>query len=91
MPPQATTLDQVVGGGIKHIVTSPTKLESTTLILAFGGLDVNFNRVQSSGGFDLLASDFNHPLLLLILVTLAVVVIIVRKVYKNKTLADKWP
>jgi hypothetical protein len=89
-PVQAVTLDVLVGGGVSTVVTSATHLESTTLVLCVGGTDLFFNRVQSSGGFDQLASDFNHTLLVLILSGIAVLVYVLRSMYQRKTMATNW-
>lgn len=89
-PLTSVTYDNAIEGGIQKIVSSPTRLESTSLVLSFGGLDVHFNRVMPSQGFDSLASDFNHPLLLLILASLAVAVYMLKTLSYNKTLNQNW-
>jgi len=89
VPFQAVTLDGSVNG--VHFVTSrATRLESTTLVFSYGGPDLHFARTQSSGGFDLLASEFNKPLLLLILVGLVLVAVVLRVAYFKKIVAAAW-
>ena len=66
------------------------RLESTSLVLVFGGLDVFFSRISPSQGFDVLASDFNYPLLILLLVVLALAVFGLRRVHVAKTIKQSW-
>ena len=44
--------------GISTIITSPTRLESTSIIFAFGDLDIFGTRVMPIGGFDMLGKGF---------------------------------
>lgn len=44
--------------GIQSIVTTPSRLESTTLLFAYGALDLFGTRVQPIGGFDVLGKGF---------------------------------
>ena len=44
--------------GIKGVVTTPSRLESTTLMFAYGALDLFGTRVQPIGGFDILGKGF---------------------------------
>ena len=44
--------------GIRKIITTPTRLESTTLLFAYGTLDLFGTRVQPIGGFDVLGKGF---------------------------------
>ncbi|KAG8893750.1 hypothetical protein FRB99_001723, partial [Tulasnella sp. 403] len=48
---------------VKEILTSPSQLESTSMVFAYG-LDLFFTRVAPSGTFDLLSEDFNRVQLL---------------------------
>ena len=59
-------------------------------MLVYGGLDVFFSRVSPSQGFDVLASDFNHPLLILLLVLLAFGVYALKRIHVAKTLKQSW-
>jgi hypothetical protein len=89
-PQTAVTLDYSVKGGINKIISTPSKLESTSLVLSFGSLDIQFNRVTPSQGFDLLSDDFNHSLLVAILTALGCGVFMVKKMYKKKSLGQAW-
>ena len=68
-------------GGVSTIISSPSLLESSTLVLSFGGraVDVQMNRLMPSLEFDLLSSDFNYYLLLLTLAVLALGVMVLRR------------
>ncbi|KAL8703661.1 MAG: hypothetical protein Q9201_003145 [Fulgogasparrea decipioides] len=45
--------------GIQKVITSPSLLESTSLVFAFGTLDMFGTRVTPIGGFDILGKGFN--------------------------------
>lgn len=89
-PLMAVTLDEAVEGGVETIVSAPSALESTSLVLSFGSLDLHFNRVTPSQGFDLLASDFNYAGLVLILLSLGVGVALLRRMSQDKMLRSNW-
>jgi hypothetical protein len=89
-PALAVTADCVIHG-LSSLVSAPTRLESTTLILSYGGADVHYTRSsQASGGFDSLKSDFNHPFLLLILAALAIICYVLRSLASAKQLRKAW-
>ena len=71
------------------IFSAASGIESTTLVLVTG-LDLFFNRATPSGGFDLLASDFNRPLLLLTVVGMAVATALLRHFSRGKALSLMW-
>jgi len=72
------------------IASAPSRLESSSLVLSFGGADVHFNLVKPSGAFDLLSSDFNHPLLTLILSSLAIAVWWLKRMSTKKVMTSAW-
>mmetsp|Transcript_16375 Transcript_16375/g.15694 ORF Transcript_16375/g.15694 Transcript_16375/m.15694 type:complete len:1227 (-) Transcript_16375:96-3776(-) len=90
MPQQALTQDSRVAGEAVHVLTASVRLESTSLVLVFGGLDIFFTRASPSQGFDVLASDFNHPLLIFLLLILAIAVLGLRNIHNSKTLKQSW-
>lgn len=57
---------------ISEIVTSPSLLESTSLVFAFGDVDLFLTRVSPIGAFDLLGKGFSKLQLVLTVVALAV-------------------
>ncbi|KAF8952668.1 hypothetical protein BGZ46_003410, partial [Entomortierella lignicola] len=61
--------------GIKKIVTAPTLLESTTVVVAFG-LDTFVTRHAPSKTFDILNEDFSKSQLMLTIVVLTVVMFV---------------
>jgi len=89
-PHSAVTHNYALGSGPTGIVSAPTKLESSSLVFTFGRPDVHYNRVIPSGGFDLLASDFNYGLLSVLLLGLGVVVYWLRFLSKKKAIAQAW-
>ncbi|KAL8945407.1 MAG: hypothetical protein Q9211_000072 [Gyalolechia sp. 1 TL-2023] len=50
--------------GIQEVITSPSSLESTSLVFAFGSLDMFGTRIAPIGGFDILGKGFNRIQLL---------------------------
>lgn len=58
--------------GVQKIITSPSLLESTSLVFAFGRLDMFGTRVAPIGGFDILGKGFNKIQLIGTVVALAV-------------------
>lgn len=57
---------------ISEIVTNPSLLESTSLVFAFGDVDLFFTRVSPIGAFDMLGKGFSKLQLVLTVVALAV-------------------
>ncbi len=57
---------------ISKIVTSPSLLESTSLVFAFGDVDLFLTRISPIGAFDLLGKGFSKLQLVLTVVALAV-------------------
>ena len=66
------------------------RLESTSLVLIYGGHDLFFSRLRPSEGFDVLASDFNYPLLIFLLVVLAGCVLALKRAHAEKSLKQSW-
>ena len=75
--------------GLSNLFVTPAKLESTTLVLATG-IDLYAAIYQPSGAFDLLADDFAHELLLLLLLGLGSGALLLRAAAKRKSLALLW-
>ncbi|KAG2393341.1 hypothetical protein C9374_006872 [Naegleria lovaniensis] len=74
---------------IRLIQTSPSILESTTLMLS-SGLDIFFTRLSPSKKFDILNEDFNHAMLILSTSGLLVLVFVARWLVNKKDLQLKW-
>jgi ER membrane protein complex subunit 1 len=55
--------------GVEKIITVPTKLESTSLVIALG-LDIFITRTSPSKGFDTLSNDFSYSGLILTIICL---------------------
>jgi hypothetical protein len=97
-PVTATTLNYAVGalGATADGVAGPrllsiaTRLESSSLVLQFGALDAHLGRAAPSGGFDVLAPEFNHVLLTLVLTALAVAVLALRRAHHNAQVSSLW-
>ena len=58
--------------GLKEVMTTPTALESTSAVFAWGALDIFGTRVSPIGGFDSLGRGFNRGQLVLTVLGLAI-------------------
>lgn len=74
---------------INYIYTSPTSLESTSLVFGHG-LDLFFTRVSPSGTFDLLSENFNKVQLILTFLGLGGAIMVTRPMVKRRKLREKW-
>ncbi|RMD40648.1 hypothetical protein DV735_g4469, partial [Chaetothyriales sp. CBS 134920] len=75
--------------GIKKILATPSLLESTSLIFAFGH-DVFSTQIAPSGAFDILGKGFNRIQLLLTVAALFVGVLVLRPMTRSKTVQGRW-
>jgi ER membrane protein complex subunit 1, C-terminal len=76
--------------GVTSIISTPTALESQSLILAFGGPDIFFARISPSNGFDLLPESFSRVLLSSVVVALLVVFLVVKRMSERKAILQSW-
>ena len=89
-PVTCITYNETVATGKPISFTAATSnLESTGSVLV-SGIDLYFARVRPSQEFDMLASDFNHPLLLLILMSMALGTYKLRDMSRAKALKSAW-
>ena len=58
--------------GIRGIISTPSDMESTSLVFSYGDLDVFGTRVAPIGTFDMLGKGFNKVQLILTVVALAI-------------------
>ena len=58
--------------GISDVITSPSKLESTSLVFAYGDVDIFGTRVSPIGSFDMLGKGFSKLQLVGTVVALAI-------------------
>ena len=89
-PMNMITYNYTLSGAVTAIYSYPTMLESTSIVFSTTTNGIFCNRIQPSQGFDAMPSDFNAPLLLLILAAMVVAIATLRKVYKNKQLSSQW-
>lgn len=75
---------------VTNVVTSPTSLESQSLIFAFGGPDLFFTRTSPSKGFDLLPDSFSKILVSIVSIGLIIVLFVVRRMGSKKALKQGW-
>ncbi|EFC49614.1 hypothetical protein NAEGRDRAFT_78106 [Naegleria gruberi] len=74
---------------VKHIQTSPSILESTTL-MASSGLDVFFTRLSPSKKFDILNEDFSYAMLIISTSALFISVFVAKYLANKKEVQLKW-
>ncbi|XP_053379517.1 ER membrane protein complex subunit 1-like [Mercenaria mercenaria] len=74
---------------VRGIHTSPTGLESTSLILCYG-LDMFHTRIQPSKMFDVLKEDFEHWLIASVVLSMLVASFITQKLASRKALNRQW-
>ncbi|KAK3005418.1 hypothetical protein RJ639_016321 [Escallonia herrerae] len=74
---------------LRGIETVPAKLESTTLVFAYG-VDLFFTRLAPSRTYDSLTEDFSYALLLITIVALVVAIIVTWVLSERKELQEKW-
>nr|XP_022904767.1 ER membrane protein complex subunit 1 [Onthophagus taurus] len=74
---------------IKGINVSPARLESTTLVFVHG-LDLFYTRVMPSKTFDMLKEDFDHWLIVMVLVGLIVSSYVTKQLALRKALRQAW-
>jgi len=74
---------------VRQIITAPSLLESTSLVLAVG-TDLFLTRVATSGTFDVLSENFNKVQLVLTVVGLAVAIAITKPMVRRKQLRERW-
>lgn len=74
---------------VRHILTSPALLESTSLVFAYG-LDLFFTRATPSGTFDILSENFNKVQLVLTISGLAAAIMVTKPMVARKKLRERW-
>ncbi|RHY78565.1 hypothetical protein DYB30_000035 [Aphanomyces astaci] len=75
--------------GIRRLVTAPALLESTSLTFAYG-LDLYYVRLAPANAFDVLPSDFNFELLLLLCLGFIGGAYLTSVLADRKELHDAW-
>ena len=75
--------------GVRHIMTSPSGMESTSLVFAYG-LDIFGTRISPSFAFDILGSSFNKLQLGLTVVALTIGVYVVAPLITRKQTNSLW-
>merc|ERR1712038_827373 len=88
-PPEVILNYNQTIAGVTNIITSPTGLESTSVVLAYG-LDLYCTRVTPSKGFDLLKDDFDHFVIASVLVALTTAAYVTRKLSQRKMMKSAW-
>ncbi|EEZ99650.1 ER membrane protein complex subunit 1 [Tribolium castaneum] len=89
IPPEATINYNQTLARIRKIAVAPAKLESTSHVLVHG-LDLFYTRVAPSKTFDLLKEDFDHRLIVLVLVGLVVASYVTKYLAAKKALRQAW-
>jgi ER membrane protein complex subunit 1 len=75
--------------GLSHIASASTRMESTSLVLAWG-VDIFFCHVQPADAFDMVSQDFDTLSLLGTVGTLIVLTLGSRSIFRKRKLATAW-
>ncbi len=75
--------------GLNKIETSPSLLESTSLIFSHG-LDLFSTRITPSGTFDILSDEFNKVQLVLTILGLGVGIAIAKPAVERRMMKRRW-
>ncbi|KAL8998081.1 MAG: hypothetical protein Q9169_002774 [Polycauliona sp. 2 TL-2023] len=76
--------------GVQKIITSPSLLESTSLVFAFGSLDMFGTRIAPIGGFDILGKGFSKLQLVGTVVALAIGTGLLAPMARKKQTDTRW-
>ncbi|OQR94099.1 hypothetical protein ACHHYP_01814 [Achlya hypogyna] len=87
--PQAMVSHNQTLLGLRAIVSAPANLESTSLTFAYG-LDLYYVRLAPANAFDVLPSDFNYELLLLLIAGFVGAAYATKSLAERKLLHDAW-
>ncbi|KAJ3153065.1 hypothetical protein HDU86_005363 [Geranomyces michiganensis] len=87
--PKAVASYDLHVAGITHIKTAPTKMESTSLMVAYG-LDVFVARRSPSKTFDLLSESFNYTALLATIAACVGGIWFSKRLSERKKVKDLW-
>ncbi|XP_062101167.1 uncharacterized protein LOC133807046 isoform X1 [Humulus lupulus] len=87
--PQSYVTHALKVEGLRGIVTVPARLESTTLVFAYG-VDLFYTRTAPSRTYDSLTDDFSYALLLITIVVLIAAIFVTWILSEKKDLQDKW-
>lgn len=74
---------------IRGIFTTPSGLESTCLVVAYG-LDMFVTRVSPSKAFDLLKDDFDYFIITAVLIGLTTASYVVKQLASRKAQKQAW-
>ena len=87
--PQAMLTYNRTVENLQSISTASAELESTTLVFAHG-LDMFYVRMTPAKSFDLLPSDFNHEMLILLCLAFLVATYFTKALAQRKALQTAW-
>ena len=75
--------------GLRGVLTIPARLESTSLVFAYG-LDLFYTHTTPSKNYDSLTEDFSYALLLITIIALLVAIGVTYVLSERRELAEKW-
>ncbi|KAK9102760.1 hypothetical protein Sjap_020014 [Stephania japonica] len=87
--PQSYVTHSLQVEGLRGILSVPAKLESTSLVFAYG-VDLFFTRIAPSRTYDSLTEDFSYALLLITIVALVASIFVTWVLSEKKELREKW-
>merc|ERR1712194_620462 len=75
---------------VTQFTAAASGLESTSLMFAWGGLDLFFAPVRPNKAWDILGDNFNFPVLYSITAAVTIGVVITHNLAQRKVLHDRW-
>lgn len=87
-PQSMVTYNKTIAN-LKEISSAPAELESTTLVFAHG-LDLFYIRMAPAKSFDLLPSDFQYEMLVLLCLGFLVATFVTKRLAQRKALREAW-
>lgn len=75
--------------GVERIISSPSDLESTSIVFAYG-TDLFYSHTSPSMNFDILSSDFSKIGLIATVAALVVGILVSGRIVKQKSIKEAW-
>lgn len=75
--------------GLRGIATAPARLESNSLMFAYG-IDLFYMRTAPSKTYDLLTEDFSYALLVLTILILVGAIVVFAAIAHRNQLKNQW-
>eukprot|EP01084_Bolivina_argentea_P320669 556430_1 len=75
---------------INYAISTGSPIESTSVVFAYGNLDLFYTTIKPSKNFDTIPPDFDYPMLALILSGVIIGIIVAKKMAQSKKTKKEW-